>query len=633
MKIPTLSRILPCAAVGALLVVPACKDDKNDAAKAEAADGADAKEGEAKEGEAKEGTQAEGEKAGLADKVAGGLVDNIAPADKLSRGDALGHILIGNPTGLIDEVRTQATPGQFATTVTPESIKTLAAFPAGDKAGLVQALDLSKPVGCMIVNTTVHEVPVACTAGFTGGAAEVVKQLGESGKQSDAGTHVAHYKLGGQDLYVDELGDQVVMTNHAEVFDKAKSYLQDNMIGRAGKLASDVEMVLYVAAAAERYKSELDSFKSLMESASSMGKTGQPAIDAMMTYNEKSTQQSIDRLLEIDQLTIGAGFEPVGFVGRFASFPVAGSKLAQQAEAAGAGPMDHATVTSLPASSFLAFGMHADWKGMLTSEIMNETRDLVLDAYAEAVGKNAADVKTKVNEWVQANADTYGNDMAFAFAYEPGTQGGIITTQTLQKPGRELYKKLATEFKAEDVLGPVASDWVTWSFQIDADTVDGIPVDRMTIVPGPKLEAEIRKKGGPELAEIEKRLGGLKVVIDRAETDNRVFYVVAPAAEKKYLEAALAASKGTTTLADDKGVDLMFDRNPKVSMSMSINGAKTLTWVREVFPPEASRKIPPGLGNDMSDVFLVSSYGAGGAQTGELVIGQPLIDQIRDLAN
>lgn len=627
------SRVLPVL-LGLGLLAPACKDDDNeDATKTQAkdapVDGAPVVAKDADPGQAKD------DKAGLAGKIAEGLADEIQPADKIQRGDALAHFMVAHPNEMLKELSTQAVPAKMAPMVNEAAIKGMLAFPLGDKASLAQGLDFSKPVGCMIVNSTVAKLPLACTLGFKDGAEGLATQLGSDGKQSDAKGHVAHFVLGGEHLFLDDLDGQVVVSNHEELFDKSKTYLSTSMLGRADEVASDVEVVAFVAAAAERYETELDQLRSLMEMGATAGKTGTPAIDAMMAYNAKSQKQSIDRMLEVEQLTVGLGFEPVGFVARYASFPVEGSKLHEQAKAMAAGPMQASTLTSLPDDAFVAFAMHADWKGTWESKLSEEARDVVLEAYADATGKNAADVKTVVNEWVASHAEIYGDEMAFAMAYEPGTQGGIVSTQSIKKPGgRELYKKMAKEFTPQAVLGPIAKEWVTWSFEIDATTVDGVPIDRMTIEPGPKLAAKIKAEGGPELAEIEKRLGGFKFVIDRAETSDRVYYVFAPKAEEQYLKSAVAASKGTGSLDRDKGIQQLLDRNPSVSMAIAFNGAKTLQWVGDVFPEKVTSKIPPGLalGNDFGDSYVVSSYGNGGSQTGEWVVGQPLIDQIKTLA-
>ena len=173
------SRAVLCAVlVAPLSVVSACKDDKKEATDG-AAKTADAEKTEGGEaGKAGDAKTPGDEAGGIADKIAGGLVDDIAPADKVTRGDALGHILIANPKGMLEKVATQAAPAKFAGSVNEAAIKTLGGMAMGDKAAVVQHLDFAKPFGCMVVDSTVIDVPVACTMGYTGGSAALATDLG-----------------------------------------------------------------------------------------------------------------------------------------------------------------------------------------------------------------------------------------------------------------------------------------------------------------------------------------------------------------------------------------------------------------------------------------------------------------------
>jgi hypothetical protein len=629
------SRAVLCAAfVVPLVTVGACKDDKKDSA-ADAAKTGDATKSEA--GDAKDSGDAEkpgdDSAGGIAGKIAGGLVDDIAPADKVTRGDALGHILIANPNGMLDKVAKQAAPSKFAASVNEAAIKALGGMALGDKAAVVQHLDFAKPFGCVVVDSTVIDVPVACTMGYTGGSAALATDLGSDGKQADAGGHVAHYLIDGNDVFVDDLGGQVVVSNHTELFAKAKGYIESNMIGRAGKVATDIELVGFFDAASKRYRTQLDGLLAQMESASSV-KTGKELVDAMMEYNKKSQRETFDRMSEIEQITIGLGLEPVGLVARFATFPVEGSKLQAQAKASAAGPMDPKTIQSLPESAFVVVGMNADWKAAMESEQFVSMRDLMIETYADATGKDAATVKGAVTNYMNETRDIYGNEWGFAFVHEPGTLGGIVMSQSLLKPGREHWRGFTKSFTPEAVLGKVGTDWVTWRFEEKVSTVDGVEVDRMIIEPGPKLAEEIKKEvaKSPEMATIESRLGGFKLVMDRAETADRAMYVFAPKAEERYMASLMAAAKGTGALGENKGIKLVFDRNPKVTSVMAVDGKAAIAWFKEIVPPEKAAEIPPGLGNDMGDMFMVTSYLDNGSQTGEFVIGQPLIDQVRKLA-
>jgi hypothetical protein len=627
----TVPRVLSRAVLCAALVAPlgACKDDKKEAegGAAKPADAEKPEGGEAKgPGDAK--TPEDDASGGLAGKLAGGLVDDIAPADKVTRGDALGHILIANPKGMLEKVATQGAPAKFAASVNEAAIKTLGGMAMGEKAAVIQHLDFAKPFGCMVVDSTVIDVPVACTMGYTGGSAALATDLGSDGKQADAKGHVAHYVIDGNDVFVDDLGGQVVVSNHTELFGKAKTYIESNMIGRASKVATDIEFVGFFDAAAKRYRTQLDGALQMMEQASAK------LVDAMMEYNKKSTRDTFDRMSEIEQITVGVGFEPVGLVARFATFPMEGSKLQEQAKAAAAGPMDRKTIESLPANAFMVVGMNADWKAAMDSESFVSMRDLMIETYADAVGKDAATVKASIVDYVNQTRDIYGNEWGFAFVHEPGTLGGLVMSQSLLKPGLEHWRGFTKTFTPESVLGTAGAEWVTWKFEEKVSTVDGIEVDRMIIEPGPKLAEEIKKEmaKSPELATVETRMGGFKIVMDRAETADRVMYVLAPKAEEPYMKALMAASKGTGALGESKGIKMIFDRNPKVSSVMAVDAKGAIAWAKEIIPPEKAAQIPPDLGNDMGDLFVVTSYKDNGSQTGEFVMGQPFIDQLRKLA-
>lgn len=633
----TVPRVLSRTVLGAVLVVPllavgGCKDDKKEEGDG-AAKTADADKPAEGEPAKPEGGKAKDEAGGIAGKLAGGLVDDIAPADKVTRGEALAHILVANPKGMLEKVSKQAAPAKFAASINEAAIKTLGSMAMGEKGAVVQHLDFAKPFGCVIVDSTVVDFPVACTMGYTGGAAALTTDLGSDGKQADAAGHVAHYLIDGNDLYIDDLGDQVVVSNHTELYGKSKGYIESNLIGRASKVATDVELVGFLQAASTRYRSQLDGFLGQMESMSAK-KTGEKFVDAMMDYQLKSQRQTFERLSEVEQMTVGLGLEPVGFVARFATFPVEGSKLQEQAKAAAAGPLDRATIEKLPDSAFVVVGMNIDWRAALESEQFVTMRDTALDAYAEATGKDAAAVKTAVADYTKEISGIYGNDWAFAFAHEPGTVGGIVMSQSLLKPGLEHWRNFGKVFTPEAVLGTEGTQWATWKFEEKVSTIDGVEVDRLTIEPGPKLAAEIKKETAKksELAALEKKLGGFKLVMDRAETADRVLYVLAPAADEQYMKSLMAAEKGTGALGEAKGIKMIFDRNPNVSSVTAVDGKAMIAWLKEIMPPESAAKIPPDLGNDMGDMFVVTSYKDTGSQTGEFVIGQPLIDQLRKLA-
>lgn len=622
--------VLPSLALAAALAVPlACsKNEGQDQAKPQAdAPPAAKTETPAKPEPAKpEPAKPAGE--GIAKVVA----EAAAAGDgRFDRGDALGHLVVPNASALLAEVRTQASPPTGAGVLNEASLRLMASAVLGPRAGLAEHMVLDKPMGCVLVDDAAIAAPVACAVGYAGGAAAAATDLGAEGKQADAAGHVAHYVVEGQDLYLDDLGGHVVVTNHTAVFAKARDYLASNVIGRAGTIADDVEVVIYPKAAMGRYSKEIESAMSLMRATPTMP-AGNPVSDAFAEYSRTSTERTFDYYREMDQVDFGLGLEPVGAVFRYAMYPSPGTTTQADMRAFAGGPFDTAMVQQLPAESWMVVASSVDWKAAWDLESAAPMREALTDAYAKAVGREPAAVRTALETFFAENSALYGRDFALAVMHLPGTQGGLVVSRKLVAPARAGWKPWTEGFDPTAVLGPKGVEQVTWSFQPDALEVDGVPVDRWTIEPGPVAKAEIKAKADPTLAEIERRFGGLRLEIDRVELDDRVLFVVAPGAQERYIRAAIAAAKGGPGTGSDAGLRALLARNPDTSAIMAVDVAGALGWMREVLPAEASAKLPAGLGVDLSDFYVSATYGASGRQHGEMVLSQGMIDGLRKLA-
>lgn len=561
------------------------------------------------------------------------VADATAAGDgRLDRGDALGHIVVPKASGFLDEVRKQASPPKGAAVLNEATLRLMASATLGPRAGLAEHIALDQPMGCVLVDEAAIEAPVACAVGYAGGSAAAATDLGAEGKQADGAGHVAHYVVEGKDLYLDDLGGHVVVTNHTAVFAKAKSYLEVNVIGRAGTITDDVEVVVYPKAAMGRYAKQIESAMSLMRATPTMP-ADNPVTEALAEYTRKSTERTFDYYREIDQVDFGLGLEPVGAVFRFAIFPAPGSTTQTDSQAIASGPIDTTLVQQLPAEAWLVSASSIDWKAVWGLESAAPIRETMIDAYAAAVGREPAAVRTAVEAFVAENSVLYGRDFALAVMHLPGTQGGLVITRKLSAPARAGWKPWTEGFDPTTVLGPEGVEQVSWSFQPDALEVDGVAVDRWTIEPGPVAKATIKAKADPTVAEIERRFGGLKLEIDRVELDDRVLFVVAPGAQERYIRTAIAAAKGGTGTGSDAGLRAILARNPDTSALMAVDVAGAMTWLREVVPPEESAKLPAGVGVDLSDFYVSVTYGASGRQRGEMVLSQGLIDGLRKLAS
>ncbi|MFO0634621.1 MAG: hypothetical protein U0168_17395 [Nannocystaceae bacterium] len=563
----------------------------------------------------------------------------LTPASKLSRGAVLAHVLMPNPATMLSDIKAQIVPAQAAQFVDETFLRTMGAGTLGSRSGIAKNLDLTKPMGCALVDTTTTKAPVACVIGYTGGAKALVTDLGEEGKQADAGGHTAKYSVGGQDIFVDDIGGEAIVSTGADVFEKAKPYIEENLIARAGSVATDLEVVAYPGSLMTRYEAELRPVLEAMSKVAPAPVPGVPPsteklMGAMQAYGVKANARTIQTFRDMEQFTLAFSVEPAGFVARYALFPVAGSELEAQTKLTAAGPVDPKFVRSLPSSSWAVIAVNSHVGEVADMPSVKELRDVFVSAYAEAVGKDPAATSAAVDSFVAETRATYSGVTALTFMHEPGTLGGLAVVAGLQpgKSARDGYKTWSEGFTPESILGPEASKKVTWSFQMDAAKAGDVAVDRWIIEPTDAVKADMRKDGGAKLAEWETKLGGLRLVLNRIEKNEEVVWVVGPGSDDKYVQRMVDAMGGTGSLADNAGLSRVLDRNPSVSSIFAFDVKGMFAWVSELMPAEERAKLPAGIGSDLSDVFMAASYGDNGSQSGEIVVSQTLIDQLRALA-
>lgn len=613
------------------LALPGCKKDEP------AAPTGDAKTADAKtDSKDTKGGTATGTPTGTSTGTGTNPADSpLSPATQIQRGSVLGHFVIANGSTLISETGAQLVPTAQAAMVNEQTLRSLAGAGLGDRGKLATNLDLSKPLGCAVIDSAVTTVPVACVVGYTGGATALAADLGNEGKAADAAGHVAKFTVDGQDIFIDDLGGSAVVSNHADLFASAKGYLETNIIGRAGALASDIEIVVFPSAAMTRYEPMLAPILEQLKKVQAAAPTGDnPFAKAMQGYQSKQNERLVKMVKEMDQFTIAFSLEPVGFVARTAMFPVAGSDLEKETKLAAAGGFDSKMLEELPKSSFLVAGYASNLHKVADSPTFSEMKTSLVAAYAESVGKDAATVSAAIDAFIKENDAIYGDHASFALFHEAGTVGGLVALTELEagQSGRDSWKTWSAAFTPEAVLGAEAAKKVTWSFQADAATIGGVAVDRWTIEPTAETAAQIRKEGGEELAKWEPRLGGLKLVVNRIEADGKAAFVISPGADDKAVQAAVDALNGTNGLSGDPGLSNILTRNAGVSGMFAVNVKAGADWLKELVPPDKAAQIPADLGNDLDDVFMASSNAATGSTSSEIVVSQKLIDQIRALA-
>ncbi len=527
----------------------------------------------------------------------------------------LGHFMMGNAVATVKEIKAQAAPASVENMVDLEVLKSLAAMQLGDRSSVAINIDFEKPFGCAVVDTKVHDVPVACVLGYKGGAEALVADLGTEGRKDDAMGHAGAYEIEGQTLYIDALGDQVVLANHPELLAQSKAYLEANIIGRADAAIADFELVAYPSEAMVRYGKEVEEIAS--------------AFDELAKSGTASPADLKARVEQLAQVAIGFGLTPDGAHFSGAAHAKPGSELQTEFDTAYAGRMDQAFVSNMPASTFVLLGMESG-SSITSTDKWKEGVDAMADELGKELGMEPAKLKSELKAFIDEESELYTRDVAAGLVYETGTLGAAILEIGKSAPGREKWTAWTERFTSDAVLPAKGKDAVSWRFEPGATTVDGVEIDRWIIEPTAKALREA--SSDPDFERIRKLWPEMTFTIDRAELDDRVIFVASPTGADTYMTSAIAAARGTKTVTDHAGwAKLGADRSGLVAL-YAIDVAGGVDWIRALVPPEKAADIPAPLGVDLQDITMVIRHPGPGIIAGSLNVSQPFIDQLRMLA-
>lgn len=610
-------------------LVPGCKKD-------EASQEAEAREaGEAKKDDGAPEGEGIGEAAAKAVGSAGSSSDAAPIAGKLDRGKVLGHVFTPSPTTLLRDLKDQAAPASAGMFLDENTLRTLAAGQLGSRSNVAKNIDLSAPLGCVWVETTVTEAPLVCTMGYQGGIEVLLTDLGEEGKQEDAEGHAGHYRIGGDDFYVDALGDAVVVSTHPSLLADAKTYVETNLIGRASETKEDLEVTLYPSAAFARYEEQVAP---LMKAALSQGemdtKTGNPFADAYARWSNENNESSFSYIKESAQINVGLSIEDLGVALHFASIPVEGSELQANAQKLDSGPLDTSILGVLPASSPLLIGHKFRWNDTWPVESSEQLKKELVVAYAQSTGKDEAEVKAQLASFWSEREKLYGADIGHALVDTgTGVGGWLVTVKLEGESGRDLWKTWSEGFGVETVLGKDAKDSLTWSFTPGATEVSGSPVDRWTIALSDRAKKDIEKELGPQYGVWKERLGDFTFNVDRIEHAGHVLFSIAAAGDDSVLQAGVAALEGKDALAGNEAFERVAKRRSDSSFVMATNVEQGAKWLRDLLPPDDAADIPPSLGTGIGDVFVTGGYLSGGRTFFELAVAQDFVEQLRKMGS
>lgn len=538
-----------------------------------------------------------------------------AAAPHLDHENILGHFMMGNAVESVKEIKAQVAPPAQAGFVDVEALKSLASMQMGERSMVAINIDLNKPFGCAMVDTKVVEVPVACVVAYKGGAEGLVKDMGAKDKVADAKGHVAAYKIEGETIYIDALGDNIGLSNHPELFDQAKDYLETNIVGRADKAIADFEVMVYPNAAMERYADEVADLGKLFDEISKESPTGPTDI-----------KKTIE---EMDQLALGLGLTPAGAHFSVATHAKPGSDLATRFDTTYSGRMDVDFVSKLPMSTFVFAGMQTG-KGILENDAWKQGLTALTEEMAKEFGMTPDEMRTEIEAFIEEEATLYTNDIAMGMVYEPGTLGGLVLEVGKKTSGRDKWKEWGEKFSVESILPKDGQAVIQWGFGSGETTIEGVEIDRWTI----SLTPEGKKKADsdPDFEKVRKMWPDLTLRIDRAELDDRVIFMVAPTESDTYMKSAILATRDGKTVKDRTGWDRLDTGRSGLNALYAFDLAGGVEWIRPLLPPGEAAKIPSPLGAGLDDITIVGRHPAPGVVAGSFTVSQGLIDQLRKMA-
>lgn len=549
----------------------------------------------------------------------------------IERGNGLGHFIFPNATQFITDVREHAAPPSMAMFVSEQVLRNYLAGTMGDRAKLAEQVRLDQPFGCAVIEAPEPEVPIACVLGYTGGVDAFLTDLGAQGRQQDAGSHAGYYKLDDKDVYIDALGEMVALSNHADLFAKAKPYLNDAMLARASSLDADLEAVVFPAAVSKRYEKEVTEFVAQMNAASKPPEAGSGELaKSMDAYSKAANQQTLEHLQTTEQMQIGLALGSDGLIAKWLSVPVAGSATETLNKSLAAADVSNDLVEKLPAASWAVLRANSntfEGSGAMRKAMM----EVGVSAIVDLTKRKREEVEAQLDQLMTDFQTIYDARSVAALMHLPKTDGGVVVAMKLkeEQSGREAWKTWSEGFTPTSVLGEDAAKKLQWSFKADAAKYEDVAIDRWTIEP----TAEGAKELKAQAKDWDKRTRGYKLIIDRIEYEGFAVFVATFGDTTPYSNAVIDALKGKTTIAEAPGYSSLKDRLDGAGSFLAIDVQRASEWLRQIAPPADAGKIPASLGVDLTDLVGVNRYQDTGTADGEVRFSQPFIDRLRALAD
>jgi len=622
---PTLSRysralgVLTTLSLSAF-ALPGCKDKAPDAdATARAQDPAKAGEGAA---------------TAPASRSAKGLHDAQFPTaiPTFRHGDGVfGHVILNDVSNLLAELGQVAPPvhkGKFD----EGALRALAAMALEQRGVIAQNINLKAPMGCALLDLKKYpDAPTACAVGYKGGAAALVRDLGAQDKLEDAKGHLAAYDLEGKTLFIDDLASHAALTVYPGAFADAREYLDANIVKRTAGLTANIEATLFIRGLIDKYPEEV---KPLLEQLDSQTGSEQSTMIAESLYpddaaaatklaeaigeaQKMSAGSQRENLENSTQATFTIGLHGWGLQVGGAIVPSEGSDLLDYAKLADRSASREIAL-ELPAAADMfmsAYQSPASWK----AEPLAENFNSLCGVWAALTSAPDSGVCTKaISDFNNALEPTNtGQTVVFHAPKEGSILGSLGAILRTTGNRRELFVSTAKSVSVQTLLGERAAKSVTYTFEADKRTHDGVPVDRMTLAMTDELKGRIRgdakdvKDADRALME---RLLASDLVIERAEIEGRIVMSVTVGGEEAFTNNTIDVAKGKGDRVDPAAINAIFDHHPQSQSIGAANPQAFVDIVRNIAKldatnPESERmlaQLPTDLATDLATMRMYS---------------------------
>lgn len=584
-----------------------------------------------------------------ASRNAKGLHDAQFPTaiPTFSHGDGVfGHILLNDVSNLLAELGQVAPPahkGKFD----EGALRALAAMALEQRGVIAQNINLKAPMGCALLDLKKYpDAPTACAIGYKGGATALVRDLGAQDKLEDPKGHLAAYDLEGKTLFIDDLGGHAAISIYPGAFADAREYLDANIVKRTAGLTGNIEATLFIRGLIDKYPEEV---KPLLEQLDSQTGSEQSKMIAESLYPDDGAAATklaaaIDKAQEMGagsqrenlenstQATFTIGLHGWGLQVGGAIVPAEGSDLLNYAKLADQSASREITL-ELPAAADMfmsAYQSPASWK----AEPLAENFNSLCGVWAALTSAPDSGVCTKaISDFNTALEPTNtGQTVVFHAPKEGSILGSLGAILRTTGDRRELFVSTAKSVSVQTLLGERAAKSVTYTFEADKRTHEGVPVDRVTLAMTDELKGRIRgdakdvKDADRALME---RLLASNLVIERAEFDGRIVMSVTVGDDEAFTNNTIDVAKGKGDRVDPAAINAIFDHHPQSQSIGAANPQAFVDIVRNIVKLDAINaesermlaQLPTDLATDLATMRMYSELLPSG--TGSI---QALID-------